>query len=54
MKEIKAYIRKENADYVIKKLEESGVHGMTIIDVSALAEWADENSFSYSIEYVQK
>lgn len=54
MKEIKAYIRKERADLVIKKLEESGVKGMTVLLVNALAEWADKESFSFSIEYVQK
>jgi len=54
VKEIKAYIRKDRADYVIKKLEESGANGMTVLDVNALAERADEKSFRYSIEYVQK
>jgi nitrogen regulatory protein P-II 1 len=54
MKEIKAYIRKEKADIVIEKLEEAGVKGMTLIDANALAEWADKESFSFSIEYVQK
>ncbi len=54
MKEIKAYIRKEKAENVIQKLEEAGVNGMTILDANALANWADSDSFSYSIEYVQK
>jgi nitrogen regulatory protein P-II 1 len=54
MKEIKAYIRKEKAEVVIQKLEEAGVPGMTILDAAALAKWADEEFFSYSIEYVQK
>ena len=27
---------------------------MTLIDANALAEWADKETFSYSIEYVQK
>ncbi len=54
MKEIKAYIRKERAELVIKNLEEAGVTGMTILDASALAEWADSKAFSYSIKYVQK
>ena len=31
MKEIKAYIRHENADVVIEKLEEAGVKGMTLM-----------------------
>ena len=54
MKEIKAYIRKQKADIVIEKLENAGVKGMTVLDVAALAEWADKESFSYSINYVQK
>lgn len=54
MKEIKAYIRKEKAEIVIQKLEQAGVTGMTILDAAALAQWADDESFSYSIEYVQK
>ena len=54
MKKISAYIRKEKANQVIEKLEESGVKGMTLLDANALAEWADKNAFSFSIEYVQK
>jgi nitrogen regulatory protein P-II 1 len=54
MKEIKAYIRHDKADIVIEKLEEAGVKGMTILDANALAEWADSEAFSFSIEYVQK
>ena len=54
MKELKAYIRREKVDLVIQELEESGVKGMTVIDVFALGDWADEKSFSYSIEFVEK
>jgi len=54
MKKIIAYIRKEKADIVIEKLEEAGVKGMTLLDANALAEWADKDAFSFSIEYVQK
>lgn len=54
MKEIKAYVRKQKADTVISKLEEAGVKGMTVIDVAALAGWADKESYSYSIQYVEK
>jgi nitrogen regulatory protein P-II 1 len=54
MKEIKAYIRKKKADIIIKKLEEAGVKGMTVLDVSALAEWADKDTFKYSIRYLEK
>ena len=54
MKEITAYIRHDKADIVIEKLEEAGVKGMTLLDANALAEWADSEAFSFSIEYVQK
>jgi nitrogen regulatory protein P-II 1 len=54
MKKLIAYIRHDKADLVIQKLEEAGVKGMTILDSNALAEWADKEAFSYSIEYVQK
>lgn len=49
-----AYIRHDKADLVIEKLEEAGVKGMTLLDANALAEWADKEAFSFSIEYVQK
>jgi len=54
MKKIIAYIRHDKADIVIEKLEEAGVKGMTLLDANALAEWADKDAFSFSIEYVQK
>ncbi len=54
MKEIKAYIRKEQAEIVIRKLEMAGVTGMTVLDANALSQWADQESFSYSIDLVQK
>jgi nitrogen regulatory protein PII len=54
MKKIITYIRHDKADIVIEKLEEAGVKGMTVLDANALAEWADKEAFSYSIEYVQK
>ncbi len=54
MKEIKAYIRKEQAEIVIRKLEMAGVTGMTVLDANALSQWADSESFSYSIDLVQK
>ncbi len=54
MKEIKAYVRHDRAELVIQKLEEAGVTGMTLLDANALAAWADEEAFSFSIKYVQK
>ncbi len=41
MKEITAYIRPEQVDDVVLALEKVGIRGMTIIDVHALAQWAD-------------
>ena len=40
MKEIKANIRKDRADYVIKKLEKSGVNGITVFDVNCPCSFA--------------
>jgi nitrogen regulatory protein P-II 1 len=54
MKEIKAYIRKEQAEIILRKLEMAGVTGMTVLDANALSQWADQESFSYSIDLVQK
>lgn len=54
MKEIKAYIRLDRIDFVIEQLEQAGVTGMTIINTNAIAEWADKESYRFSIEYVEK
>lgn len=54
MKEIKAYIRHDKVEKVVEKLEEAGIKGMTILDANALAEWADPEAFSFSVEYVEK
>ncbi|MEE9465428.1 MAG: P-II family nitrogen regulator, partial [Candidatus Neomarinimicrobiota bacterium] len=48
MKEIKAYVRPERAVDVIQALEKVGIHGMTVIDVTALAEWADPRRTRFS------
>lgn len=54
MKEIKAYIRPERVDDVILALEKEGINGMTIINVCALADWADPDKTSFSVKYVEK
>ncbi len=54
MKEIKAYIRPEKVDKVILALEKAGIHGMTIINVSAIADWADPERTAYSVKYVER
>jgi nitrogen regulatory protein P-II 1 len=54
MKEIKAYLRPDRADDVIRALEEAGVSGMTVIDVAAMAGWADPRSKRYSTRYTAR
>lgn len=54
MKEIKAYIRPEKVDHVIVALEKEGIHGMTIINVSAMADWADPERTAFSVKYVER
>lgn len=54
MKEIKAYLRPDRADDVIRALEETGVSGMTVINVAAMAGWADPRSKRYSTRYTAR
>lgn len=54
MKEVKAYIRPEKANDVISALEEEGIKGMTIINVSMLGKWADQKQSALSIDFCQK
>ena len=55
MKEIKAYIRTEKVNDVIKSLEEVGLTGVTVIDVMALGPGLiDESKAKYSMEYVER
>ena len=54
MKEIKAYIRPGKVDNVILELEKFGINGMTLINVNALADWADPLKTAFSIKYVEK
>jgi len=54
MKEIKAYIRPDMAERVISALEQDGVKGMTVIDVSTLGGWTDPERSKLSIEYCEK
>jgi nitrogen regulatory protein PII len=54
MKEIKAYIRPEMIDNVLSALEQAGVKGMTVIDVSLLGNWADPEKSKLSIEYCER
>ncbi len=54
MKEITAYIRPEQVDDVVLALEKVGIRGMTIIDVHALAQWADPRQTRFSSRYVEK
>lgn len=54
LKEIKAYLRPDRADDVIRALEEIDVKGMTVIDVAAMAGWADPRSKRYSSRYTAR
>lgn len=54
LKEIKAYLRPDRADDVIRALEEIEVNGMTVIDVAAMAGWADPRSKRYSSRYTAR
>ena len=54
MKEIKAYIRPDMAERVISTLEQGGVTGMTVIDVSTLGGWTDPERSKLSIEFCEK
>lgn len=54
MKEITAYLRPDRADDVIRALEEVGVSGMTVIDVAAMAGWADPRAKRYSTRYTAR
>jgi nitrogen regulatory protein P-II 1 len=54
MKEIKAYIRPDMAERVLSALEQGGVKGMTVIDVSTLGEWTDPERSKLSIEFCEK
>jgi len=54
MKEIKAYIRPDMTERVISALEQGGVKGMTVIDVSTLGGWTDPERSKLSIEYCEK
>ncbi|MFQ6610174.1 MAG: P-II family nitrogen regulator [Fidelibacterota bacterium] len=54
MKEIKAYIRPSKVDDIIVALENFGIHGMTLINVNALADWADPSKTVFSVKYIEK
>ncbi len=54
MKEIKAYVRAERVDNVVRKLEQEGFCCMTIVNVSGLGGFADPKKAKYSFEYVEK
>lgn len=54
MKEIKAYVREERVDNVVRELEEAGFCCMTIVNVSGLGGFADPKKAKYSFEFVEK
>lgn len=54
MKEIKAYVRPDRVDNVVRELEQAGFCCMTIVNVSGLGGFADPKKAKYSFEYVEK
>lgn len=54
MKVIKAYIRCEKAEKVVRALEDAGVNGVTLIDVMAVGQNIDPKTYKYSISCVKK
>lgn len=54
MKEIKAFIRREKAQYVLESLEKMGINGYTLSDVMGHGQLADPTQSQYSIEYVER
>lgn len=54
MKEIKAYIRHEKAEDVVRALEEAGATWITAIKVDEMGAGADLKEAEYSIEYSEK
>jgi nitrogen regulatory protein PII len=52
--EVKAYIRPERIDAVVRALDDLGVCQMTIIDVQALGKGMDPDSYRYSVEFIEK
>ncbi|MGH7796262.1 MAG: P-II family nitrogen regulator [Candidatus Binatia bacterium] len=54
MKLIKAYIRTNMIDKVIRALEDDGLTDMTLIDVKAIRKGLDERDLDYSIELAER
>jgi len=54
MDEIKAYIKPENADKVIFRLEITKAEGLIVIDVSTLRGFADQNNPQISVKLSEK
>lgn len=54
MKEIKAYIRHEKAEEVVRALEKAGASWITAVNVDELGVAADLEKAKYSIEYAEK
>ena len=54
MKLIKAYIRTNMIDKVIRALEDAGFTDMTVIDVKAIRSGINERDLEYSIELAER
>jgi nitrogen regulatory protein PII len=54
MKEIKAYIRRQMIDRVVRALEQEGFADMTLIDVKGLTAGLKPEEYHYSLELAEK
>lgn len=54
MKEVKTFIRPGVCDELLPHLEAIGVQGMSVIDVSLLGNWTDQQKSHVSIEYCKQ
>ncbi|MEW6325626.1 MAG: P-II family nitrogen regulator [Nitrospirota bacterium] len=54
MKEVKAYIRRNMIDHVIRALEQDGFTDMTLVDVKGLTAGLKPEDYHYSLELAEK
>ena len=54
MKEVKAYIRRQMVDHVVRSLEHAGYTDMTLIDVKGVTAGLPREEYHYSLELAEK
>jgi len=54
MKEVKAYIRRNMIDHVIRALEQEGFTDMTLVDVKGITVGLKPEDYHYSLELAEK